>query len=179
MAVRLLLKSAPGVRAISSRLTMVVGVICPAFTASASSSTVTCWLCTPSRIWIWSMGALPDAITTSWAAGANPSFRTVTTYAPTGSALTSNPPSASVVTRSLKSELLDFTTTSAPGTGRWSGSCTTPRAVPKIAAHIATDSKHRKTTFMEYASPQRQHSAGCDGSYERGVGGPRFWPARL
>ena len=97
IAVRLLLKSAPGVIAISLRLTIVVGVICSGFTVRAPSETVTCSLRAPIMSWKCSTGALPDAITISWTEGAKPSLRTVTRYAPTGRAVASKPPSASVV----------------------------------------------------------------------------------
>ena len=66
IAVKLLLKSAPGVIAISLRLTIVVGVICSGFTVRAPSDTVTCSLRAPIMSWKCSTGALPDAITVSW-----------------------------------------------------------------------------------------------------------------
>lgn len=78
MALKLLVRSAPGVCAISCRLIMVAGVTGSGFTAAAFSETLTTDCTAPMLNWKCNTGALPDATVTSCMEGANPSGVTVT-----------------------------------------------------------------------------------------------------
>ena len=62
--------------------------------------------------------ALPEVTTARCMPVANPLLVTITSYSPTGSAVTWKLPSVSVVALSEKSELVDFTRIAADGTGR-------------------------------------------------------------
>ena len=73
---KLLLRSAPGVIAISLLLTMVVVVICSGLTANAASDTVTCSVLAPMANWKCRTGAAPEATTISWeGSGLEPAVR--------------------------------------------------------------------------------------------------------
>src|SRR2546427_3462659 len=91
---RLLVRSAPGVREISSRLTTVSLVDDSVPARSGDVETWTSCLVAAKSSGKWSTGALPEVTVICWTHVAKPGATTSMLYSPTRTVLNSNSPSA-------------------------------------------------------------------------------------
>src|SRR6478672_6501904 len=129
-----LVRSAPGVCAISPRLTSVCGTGEEGFTVSGAPETSTVsWCCASASAKCISC-TLPEFTVTDCCAPLNPCETTVTSYSPTGTLERSAMPSSFVVPEVLKADVRLCASTCAPCTGRCCGSCTMALMVPKTDA---------------------------------------------
>src|SRR3989441_8553703 len=131
---RLLVRSAPGVRAMSSLLTIDTGVDDSAVTDSGEAATSTfCSIPATFRV-KRKTAALPEITVTCCSIGANPDAITVTAYSPTGTALNAKAPSVSEVAFCDQSDVRERILTCAPGIEPSVRSWMIPRTFPKTAA---------------------------------------------
>jgi len=120
--VRLLVRSAPGVSAICSRLTTLDVVEDSGFTPGAVSAI---WMVS---LWVarlnpkCSLASRPEVSVNFCSCRVKPGISTVTMYAPRGTASKRNSPASSLMTVLLQSESADRRVTWAPATGRCCGS---------------------------------------------------------
>src|SRR6476620_10325353 len=140
-----LVRSAPGVSAISPRLTSVCGTGEEGSTiAGAPETSTVSWCCARARAKCISC-TLPELTVTDCCAPLNPWEIIATSYSPTGTLESSAIPSSFVVPEVLKSDVRLFTSTCAPCTGRCCGSWTMALMVPNTEAeagkHVSSASK--------------------------------------
>src|SRR5579871_1715842 len=116
-----------------------------------------------------STGCEPETTITSFWICSNPTAATVTTYSPSGTALSVKLPFASEFTVAFHSEFLALIITIASDTGRCCGSWITPRTVPTTAA---TASRVRdKNTVKSSVRAERMQTSNCK---EPGAEAPRI-----
>src|SRR5271168_4491907 len=115
---RLLLRSAPGVRSTSRRLTRVVGVEESVGAASGDPETLIVSLEIATLREKCRTGCDPEFTTRFCAAWLNPGATTVTVYSPRATALKVNWPVASVLALATHSEVFERSMTMAFSTGR-------------------------------------------------------------
>src|SRR6266850_8231694 len=131
---RLLVRSAPGVRAISSLLTIDTGV--DDWAGRGSGEAVTATFCSTPATFSGKRktAALPERTVTCCSIDANPDAITVTAYSPTGTASNAKAPSVSETVVCDQSDVRERIVTCAPGIDRSAGSWIIPRTLPKTAA---------------------------------------------
>src|SRR5579872_7402509 len=153
----LLLRSAPGVRCMSCRLTIVVGVAVSVGTTSGAAETFTVsWLvATLNRK--CRTGCVPEMMTIPCCACMNPGLATETVYSPSGTVWNSNSPVGFEVMLFAQSEDFALSMTMAPCTGRCCGSWMMPRTAPLTAATalaaIAHSTARSRTRDRRMSSP--------------------------
>src|SRR5713226_9761814 len=143
-----LVRSAPGVCAISLRLTRACGVAEEGFTVSGAPDTSTVsWCCAIARAKCISC-TLPEVTVTDCCAALNPGETILTSYWPTGTLESWAMPSSFVVPDVVKADVRLCASTWAPCTGRCCGSCTMVLMVPKTDASAAEEASNAHTAMM-------------------------------
>src|SRR6202795_2395428 len=125
---------APGVSAISSRVTSVVGVTDSSCAGGASEVTVTVCACFATFNSICRIGAVPESTASFSSCPPKSALLTVMRYSPIGTESKWNSPSALVRAVRVNCEFSAFNTTSASAIGRCCASCTIPRTVANTVA---------------------------------------------
>src|ERR1044071_503169 len=133
-----LVRSAPGVCAISLRLTSACGTAEEGFTISGAPETSTVSWCAGVRAKCISCTLL-EVTVTDCCTTPKPGDWIVTSYSPTGTFWIVAMPSSFVAPAVLNAEVRLCTSTWAPCTGRCCGSCTMALTVPKTDANADKD----------------------------------------
>src|SRR5215831_8001955 len=130
-----LVRSAPGVWAISLRLTNACGVAEVGFTVSGAPETSTVSWCCASANAKCNSCTFPEVTVADCCAAVNPGETILMSYSPIGTLSTVAIPSSFVVPVVLNAEVRLCTSTCAPCTGRCCGSCTMALTVPNTEAN--------------------------------------------
>src|SRR5580692_6089104 len=166
---------APGVSSISERVMSVVGVAeSVVMVALSVAFTRMVWLEPATSRAMCRTGFVPDATVTGSVNVANPVEATSSWYTPSGASGRSNSPVLSVSEWRENCELIAFSRTWAPATGRCCGSCTTPWTVAKTVACAERDEAARNAVMNQEEGRIRTSDLRGDRKEEKTSAGKKF-----